>query len=139
MITPELPLNVSTAYGEFPEPARTQLLLLRDLIFEVASDNPSIGSIHETLKWGEPAYLTLDTKSGSTVRLASKPASPELCGIYLNCNTTLIADMRDIYPNDFSYCTNRAALVPAEQPPSKDTLSHCLELALTYHARKRRT
>jgi hypothetical protein len=30
---------------------------------------PGVGALHETLKWGQPAYLTPETRSGTTLRL----------------------------------------------------------------------
>lgn len=134
-----MPSDVKLAFAGIPAMPKDALLVVRNLIFQVAASNPAIGNIHETLKWGEPAYLTPDSKSGSTIRLAWKPAQPEMCGIYLNCNTTLIGQMRDIYPDAFAYQTNRAALFPADAPPPGDVLSHCIEMALTYHSAKIRT
>lgn len=111
-------------------------MAVRQNLFRVAGTNPAIGPIHETLKWGDPAYLTPDTGSGSTIRLAWKSALPGMCGIYLNCQTDLIERMRSLYPNAFQYQGNRAALFPVDTPPDSDAVSHCLEMALTYHSAK---
>ena len=134
-----MPSDVEEAFADFPVAPRAALLSVREAIFQVAASNPVIGSVHETLKWGEPAYLTPETKSGSTIRLAWKPAQPDMCGIYLSCNTTLISKMRDIYPGSFSFQGNRAALFPSEVMPPVDVLGHCIEMALTYHSAKKRT
>ena len=136
MSVPPIPSDVQAAYDDFDQPTRAALLKVRQLVFEVAQSNPVVGEIHETLKWGQPSYLTPKTKSGSTIRLASSGTTPDTCGIYLNCNTTLISQMRDIYPDAFTYQGSRAALFAAGDPPHPDVLAHVVEMALTYHRRK---
>lgn len=136
---PIMSSNVAASYANFPTQARLALEAVRARIFEVAASNPAVGEIDETLKWGEPAYLTPQTNSGSTIRLGWKPAMPDHGAIYLNCQTTLIADMRNLYPSAFEYQGKRAALFSLTQPPEPDILSHCIEMALTYHSRKKRT
>ena len=42
---------------------------LRQLIFDVAAKTKDVGQLEETLKWGEPAYLTSESKSGSLIRI----------------------------------------------------------------------
>ncbi|WP_456389319.1 DUF1801 domain-containing protein [Profundibacter sp.] len=131
---PPLPANVATVYDSFPANARDVLLKVRALIFQTAATNPVIGSLTETLKWGQPAYLTEASKSGSTIRLGHS----QDCGmIYLNCKTTLVDSMREIYPDTFNYQGNRAVLFALDQPLPNDALAHCCEMALTYHRNKR--
>jgi hypothetical protein len=45
------------------------LLALRRVIFATAAATPGVGVLTETLKWGEPAHVTAETASGSTIRL----------------------------------------------------------------------
>ena len=61
--------KVSQVFEKHPEPIRKKLLFLRQLILETASDTEGIEQLEETLKWGEPSYLT---KKGSTIRINSK-------------------------------------------------------------------
>ena len=65
--------RVAQVFDSYPPALRTRLLALRALIFEVAASTPGVGELEETLKWGEPAYLTTQSKSGSTVRIAWQP------------------------------------------------------------------
>ena len=132
-----LPPNVATAYDSYPASARNVLLTIRSLIFNTAATNPVIGPLTETLKWGEPAYLTEATKSGSTIRMAWKPAKPDHCALFFNCKTTLVETMREIYPDTFTYQGTRAVMFPLDQPLPNDALAHCIEMALTYHRNKR--
>jgi hypothetical protein len=65
-----IPSPVSSVF-ESLEPAQRDILLqARTLIFEVAREDEHIGEIEETLRWGEPAYITCKKKTGSTIRLA---------------------------------------------------------------------
>ena len=63
---------VAAAYRSFPPAARRCLERIRALIFETAAALDGVGPITETLKWGEPAYLTERSRSGTTVRLGWK-------------------------------------------------------------------
>ncbi|WP_457647697.1 DUF1801 domain-containing protein [Profundibacter sp.] len=134
---PPLPAPVKTAFDAFSEPARDTLLKVRPLIFQTATQNPAVGPLTETLKWGEPAYLTEETRSGSTIRMAWKPAKPDHGALFFNCKTTLVDTMREIYPDTFTYQGARAVLFRLDQPLPNDALAHCIEMALTYHRNKR--
>jgi hypothetical protein len=134
---PSLPVPVKTAFDAFPEPARDALLNVRTLIFQTAAANPAVGPLTETLKWGEPTYLTEETKSGSTIRMAWKPAKPDHGALFFNCKTTLVDTMREIYPDTFTCQGTRAVLFRLDQPLPNDALAHCIEMALTYHRNKR--
>lgn len=130
---PPLPANVATAFDSFPVAARDTLLAVRRLIFQTAASNPLVGTLTETLKWGQPAYLTEASKSGSTIRLGEQQNNGV---IYLNCKTTLVETMREIYPDTFTYQGSRAVLFASDQPLPNDALAHCIEMALTYHKTK---
>jgi len=60
---------VAEVFAVCPPGMRRKLLALRRLIFETAAKIDGVGEIEETLKWGEPAYLMAETRSGSTVRV----------------------------------------------------------------------
>ena len=66
--------EVKDVFDAYPKPAQQQLLHLRDLVLSVASDVDGLEKLEETLKWGEPSYLT---KQGSTVRMDWKEKKPE--------------------------------------------------------------
>jgi len=126
--------EVEAAYAAFSVSARDRLLATRSLIFREAED-PLIGPLTETLRWGEPSYLTELSGSGSTIRLGvTKAGQPAL---FVHCATTLIADFKDLYGDLLEFEGKRAMLLP-EAPGQSDVLSHCIRLALTYHSRKKR-
>ncbi len=123
--------NVERAFAEFPDAVRSDLMQLREMIFEVAAQTEGVGKIQETLKWGQPAYLTPETKSGSTIRLGL----PKHGGfaIYAHCQTTILPDFQTIFPDDFIYEGNRAIhLTPDEKLPL-EKLALLVKSALTYH------
>ena len=126
---------VAQAYEAFPPAVRRKLLRLRELIFSTAAATPGVGEIEETLKWGEPAYLTSQSKSGSTVRLGWKKARPTQYAIYFNCQTTLVESFRTLFPHDFDFEGNRALVFDEAASVPSDALTHCIAAALTYHRR----
>ena len=131
-----MPADVASAFAAYPQVIRERLLELRTLIFETAASVAGIGELTETLKWGEPAYLTAKTRSGSTIRLGWKPSKPDQYALYFNCNTTLVDSFRSYFP-ELDYAGNRAVLMNKNDPAPLDALAHCVELALTYHLRKK--
>ena len=133
---PAPPADVASVYEAYPAPAQRLLLTLRGLIFDTAASLPGAGRITETLKWGEPAYLTSAPKSGTTIRLAWSPKRPESAGIFVNCQTTLLDEWRALYGDVLDLVGNREIRLPLGRPLPKDPIRHCLAMALTYHQRK---
>lgn len=97
---------------------------------------PEIGRIQETLKWGQPSYLTPETKAGSTIRLGV----PKQGGfaLYAHCQTTIISDFQAIFGEDFRFDGNRAVTFSAHDEPDTDKLRLLVRSALTYHLSKRK-
>ena len=108
-----MPADVAAAFSAFPAGVRARLLEVRDLIFETAAAIEGVGPLTETLKWGEPAYLTQATGSGSTIRLGWFRSSERACAVLFNCRTTLVDDFRSQFPDVFAYEKNRAILLDA--------------------------
>jgi Domain of unknown function (DU1801) len=133
---PPMPADVAAAFSAFPEPVRARLLEVRDLIFETAAAVESVGALTETLKWGEPAYLTQTTGSGSTIRLGRSRSLERECAVLFNCRTTLVDDFRERFPDVFAYEKNRAIFLDARERLQQGPLRSCLGMALTYHRRR---
>ncbi|NIA70058.1 DUF1801 domain-containing protein [Pelagibius litoralis] len=123
--------DVEARFASFPEPARAGLLKLRGLIFETAGATPGVGALQETLKWGQPAYLTPETKSGSTIRLGV----PRQGGfaLYTHCQTTILSDFRSLFADDFVYEGNRAVYFKDSKALPAGKLRLLIRSALTYH------
>lgn len=130
------PDAVIAVIDTYPQLVRTRLLTLRRLIHEAAVAHDA-GPLTETLKWGEVAFLTEASKSGTTVRLAWKRAAPDRYGVYFNCNTSLVEQFRARFDGDLTFEGNRAILLPVDAPVPEDILRACFGMALTYHWRKR--
>lgn len=96
------------------------------------------GALEETLKWGQPSYLTRETKSGSTIRIDRMKSSNQVA-MYFHCQTDLVATFRELYPNELTYAGNRAVILDADNEIPEAALRHCIGLALTYHLRKRKS
>ena len=129
-----MPAHVAEAFAAVSGLVRAQLLEVRDLIFETAAALEGVGPLTETLRWGEPAYLTEATGSGTTIRLGRSRSSEHECAVLFNCRTTLVDDFRRQFQDLFAYEKNRAILIDAREPPPKAPLSTCLGMALTYRA-----
>jgi hypothetical protein len=71
---------VARVFAAYPPEVRWKLGALRELIFATAAATEGVGTLEETLRWGEPAYVTSQTKSGSTIRIDWKPSDPGQSG-----------------------------------------------------------
>ncbi len=127
---------VASAFAAIEAPARGRLLALRRLIFEVAAATPEVGAIKETLKWGQPAYLTPETGSGSTIRLGIPKSPHHGYALFVHCSTSLTQQFEAHYPGLFDYEGTRALLFRVEKEIPENALRHCIGLALTYRTGK---
>lgn len=137
-ISPNMPSEVAQAFAAYPSEIRARLMDLRAMIFRVAHGRPEIGPLTEALRWGEPAYITQATRSGTTIRLGCTKQEPAKCALFVNCRTNLIDTYRSLYPGEFTFQGNRAILLDISQDWPMDALEHCIGLALTYHIKKRK-
>ncbi len=129
--------TVAATFEAYPPDIRCKLMALRRLIFETASMTEGVGELNETLKWGEPAYLTAETGSGSTIRIDRKRSKPTQYAMYFNCQTSLVETFRNRYPDSFRFEGNRALIFEATEAIPVQALRSCIAAALTYHRGKR--
>jgi len=130
--------SVAAIFDAYPKNIRAKLLSLRELIFSIAAETKSIGELEETLKWGQPSYVTAKSKSGSTIRIDQIKSASAHYAIYFHCQTTLVETFRQLYPTQFTYGGNRSILFGENDDVAIDELSHCISLALTYHLNQKR-
>lgn len=121
--------EVAIKFDSYPKKLRLELMQLRELIFETASDL-GIDDLEETLKWGQPSYLT---KHGSTLRIDLNSEKQNNVAMYFHCKTKLVDTFKEIYTQDFCYNGNRAIVFNQNEVFDKEKLKHCIELSLTYH------
>ena len=129
---------VKAIFSAYPKPLKTKLLALRRLIFDVARTTQGIGTLEETLKWGQPSYLTPETGSGTTVRIDQVKSTAGQYAVYFHCQTDLVETFRGLYPTELNYGGNRSILLSAADDVPEAALRHCIGLALTYHLNKRK-
>jgi hypothetical protein len=77
--------SAEATFGAYPKPVKAKLLALRRLIFDTAKATEGVGALEEALKWGQPSYLTTDTKSGSTIRIDQVKEAEGQYAVYFHC------------------------------------------------------
>lgn len=130
--------TVRAVFNSYPKPIKQKLLSLRELILDTALTTRGVGKLEETLKWGQPSYLTVESGSGSTVRIDAVKSQPGQYAIYFHCQTNLVETFRELYPTQLKYGGNRSILLHVNDDVPEETLRHCVSLALTYHQKKTR-
>ena len=125
--------EVAEVFNNYPKHIRSKLMLLRQLVLETATQNDDVGPLEETLKWGEPSYVT---KTGSTIRMDWKNSTPDQYALYFHCKTKLVDTFKEIYGNKLKLEGNRAIVFYLNDEIPVDEVKHCIFLSLTYHSRK---
>ncbi len=126
--------SVDEKFRDYPAAVRDKLWHLRSLIIETAREDPSINELEETLKWGEPSYLS---KKGSTVRINWKSSNPDQYAIYFKCTSKLVPTFKKVYGDLFTYEKNRAILFSLVDKIPEAELKECIGLALNYQTIKK--
>lgn len=122
--------NVENVLETYPVVAREKIVALRKLIFDTASKIEGVGALEETLKWGEPAYLTTQSKSGSTIRIAWKSSHADQYSMYFNCQTSLVTSIKLLFPELDCVRNREIRFRINEELP--ENVRHCIAMALTY-------
>jgi len=122
--------EVETVFRNYPEGVRKKMLILRKLVIETAKEIDGLNMLEETLKWGEPSYLT---KNGSTLRIDWKSKTPNQYAMYFKCTSRLVETFKMIFKNKFNFEGNRALVFQMEDDIPKDELKNCIKAALSYH------
>jgi hypothetical protein len=128
---------IAGVFSSYPEPVKTKLLALRKLILDTARATEGVGPIEEALKWGQASFLTSESKSGSTIRIDRAKGADSQVAVFFHCQTNLVETFRELHP-ELRYSGNRAILLDAKAKLPEASLRHCIALALTYRAAKRK-
>lgn len=132
-MTGTVPKQTRDALSGLPGHLKEKLFSLRELILETADENPAIGPLEETLKWGEPAFLTSATKSGTTIRINRHDKDDNQYAIYVHCQTDLLDRYRQLYGDTLTFDGNRAVVFNVADRMPQEAVKHCIAMALTYH------
>ena len=122
-------------YDQYAPPVRDRLLRLRRLILDTARRNSEVGDVQETLKWGQPSFLTVRPKTGTTIRIDMNGSEGSDVALFVNCQTTLVSDWRTLYPH-LSYGGNRSVHFHADEPLPEAEICQMVSMALRYHLDK---
>jgi hypothetical protein len=129
--------EVAAVFAAYPKDIKTKLMALRQLIFDVASRTDGVGELEETLKWGQPSYLTSQSRSGSLIRIDQVKSQEGKYAMYFHCQTTLVDTFKEMYRDVFEYEGNRSILFSVKDKLPAEALRQCITMALTYHLNKR--
>lgn len=122
--------KVLDVFNGYPENIKPKMQVLRNLILDSAKEIEGLEQIEETLKWGEPSYLT---KHGSTLRMDWKAKNPEQYAVYFKCTTKLVETFKAVFNDKFKYEGNRAIVFKLDDNIPTIELKKCIKAALTYH------
>lgn len=122
--------EVELVFEKYPKAVRNKMLFLRDLVIETAKEIEGLNMLEETLKWGEPSYLT---KNGSTLRMDWKSKRPDQYAMYFKCTSRLVETFKMVFTNKFDFEGNRAIVFNMDDKIPKDELKHCIKATLSYH------
>ena len=122
--------EVKLVFNNYPDSVRNKMFALRELVLETAREINGITNIEETLKWGEPSYLT---KNGSTIRIDWKLKTPNQYAMYFKCTSRLVEVFKIIFNNRFDFEANRAIVFQLNDKIPVEDLKYCIKAALTYH------
>lgn len=121
---------IEKVFDNYPDPVRKKLTYLRNFIVETAKGIDEITVLEETLKWGEPSFLT---KQGSTIRIDWKKKKPDHYAIYFQCTSKLVPTFIALYKDTFTFEGNRAIVFQIQDPLPHSALKNCIRAALMYH------
>ena len=121
---------VKDVFAKYPDEVKQQMYNLRKLIIETAEESDSVTELEETLKWGEPAYIT---RHGSTLRIDWKHKTPTEYAMYFQCTSRLVGTFKLLFGDIFRYAGNRALVFGLEQKIPDAEIRDCIKAALTYH------
>jgi hypothetical protein len=127
---------VASLFKAYPPAVRARLMALRELVFDTAAVTAGVGRLTETLKWGQPSYLTEESGSGTTVRI-DRLKTGDGYAIYFHCQSGLLDHFRALYPDTFTFEGGRALRFGLADRLPVRPLRHCIALALTHHLRKK--
>ncbi|KIC18337.1 MULTISPECIES: DUF1801 domain-containing protein [unclassified Leisingera] len=125
--------EIEAAFAVSDPLAREGLLRLRQLIFETAAETPEAGRVEEVLRWGQPSYVTPETRTGSTIRLGVPKGAR--FALFVHCQSRLISEFALAFPAWDRFEGTRAVLF--DDPQNVEPLRHgwLIKRALTYKIR----
>ncbi|MDW3195186.1 MAG: DUF1801 domain-containing protein [Cytophagales bacterium] len=122
--------QVEAVIADYPDFVRNKMQYLRTLVRETAEEIEGLTILEETLKWGEPSFVT---KHGSTLRMDWKEKTPDKYAFYFQCTSRLVDTFRLVFDHQFQYEGKRAIVFEINQKIPEAELKACIKATLTYH------
>ena len=132
-------LKITTAPGfetkiaKYPDFFQGRMQFLRKLVLETANEIPGLTKLEETLKWGEPSFVT---KGGSTLRMDWKKGTPNQYQLYFKCTSRLVETFKIVFGDLFDYEKSRAIIFQLDQEIPIQEIKKCIKTTLLYHSVK---
>ena len=122
--------KVNEVFAFYPEEVRDKMQFLRELVIETARETEGVDQIEETLKWGEPSFVT---KTGSTLRMDWKERAPDQYAMYFQCTSRLVETFRIVFDQRFEFEGKRAIVFKLDDNVPVEELKECIKASLIYH------
>lgn len=122
--------KVDVTFNNYPDFVRSQMQQLRKLVIATAKETEGITQLEETLKWGEPSFVT---KHGSTLRMDWKAKNPQQYALYFQCTSRLVTTFKDLFGQTLQFEGKRAIIFPLQNELPQGIIKHCIKAALRYH------
>jgi hypothetical protein len=129
--------KVAAVFEKTPPAVRKRLLMLRRLIFDMASKTAGVGLLEETLKWDSPSYLTSETQSGTTIRIDQVGNEKGMYGIFVHCQSNVVKEFKQKVSRPLKFDSTRGIILDAKDDIPEE-INYFIYLALTYHLRKKK-
>lgn len=122
--------KVEAVFANYPDFVRDKMQYLRELVIETAEEMQDVTVLEETLKWGEPSFVT---KNGSTLRMDWKEKMPDQYAMYFQCTSRLVDTFRLVFDHKFQYEGKRAIIFQLNEKIPELELKECIKASLRYH------
>jgi hypothetical protein len=122
--------RVNDVFANYPDFVRDKLQHLRELVIETAEETEGVTVLEETLKWGEPSFVT---KNGSTLRMDWKEKTPDQYAMYFQCTSRLVNTFRLVFDHKFQFEGKRAIVFKLSEKIPELELKQCIRASLIYH------
>ncbi len=126
--------RIETVFEKYPNDIKEKMQYLRKLVIETAEEAVDIETLEETLKWGQPSFIT---PKGSTLRMDWRRNSPDEFAMYFQCTSRLVETFRLAFGNKFKFEGNRAIVFHVNEQIPEQELKACIKATLTYHLVKK--
>ena len=121
--------RIDEKFLTYPADTQEKMHRLRRLVHECAKEL-HLDKLEETLKWGEPSFVT---KHGSTLRMDWKEKNPDQYALYFKCTSRLVETFKLVFGDTFTYEGTRAIVFGKEEEVPVEEVKKCIKATLQYH------